>query len=622
MISRFRALWSNLFHRNQLDHDLDEELHAYSELALAEKVRTGMSPEEAHRATRREMGGAEQIKQRVRDIRVGALLDRLVQDVRYALRQMRKSSGFAATVVVTLTLGIGATTSIFTIVYSTLLRSLPYPEADRIVRIHDVRLQGRSTGGLVGVPRFFDLAARSKSFVSGGFFYFEAPTLIAGNGQAVALKGAGVNAGFWKVFAVSPLLGRTFDEKDDQPNAPMVAVLSYGAWQRIFGGDQNIIGRQVTVNQKSATLIGVMPKGFNVPAGMDIWRPAQFSPGTWTWRGEGSRFINVAARLAPSVSIHAAQSDLRRIDKQLDHEHSDTDGDWRFDLIGMRDDLYGELRPASVVLFIASALLLLVACINVANLLLVRATAREREVALRRALGASEWRIRFQFLTEATLLAVTGGLAGLGLTLLLVRTLAARLPGRLGIPGVVEVNWPVAWFAFGLAVVCGIGFGLAPAIRKGGTALNLSLKQGEMQLAGGAGGWARNVFISAQVAISLVLLVGAFLLGESLWNLLKSPLGFVPEHLLTFRIGLPWTASAEATREFFANVQRRLEAVPGVIAVAQTSALPTEDWHARGSFDADWLPGQITMMRSTRRPGQFQEISCAPLGRLCSPGGS
>jgi predicted permease len=205
-------------------------------------------------------------------------------------------------------------------------------------------------------------------------------------------------------------------------------------------------------------------------------------------------------------------------------------------------------------------------------------------------LGASERRIQLQFLTEGTLLALTGGIGGLGLTFLLVRTVATKLPGRLGLPGTVEMNWPVAWFAFGLAVACGIGFGLVPALHKNRGTLSVSLKQGESQLAGRAGAWARNAFVSLQVAVSLVLLVGATLLGESLWNLVKSPLGFVPEHVLTFRLVLPWSAKPDAARDFHANVQQRLEALPGVIAVGQTSALPTEDWHARGNFDADWLP--------------------------------
>jgi putative ABC transport system permease protein len=572
------------------DERLREEMEQHLAMQTEENIRAGLSPEEARRQARMRLGPIEAVREQYHREEGIPLLECFLQDARFTLRQIRKSPGFGLIAVLTMMLGIGATTAIFTIVYATLLRSLPYPEADRIVRIHDVRLQGPSTGGLVSVPRFFDIVARSKSLASAAFIYFDDTALIAGSQLPSAIKGAGVNAGFWQVFGVNPLLGRTFNERDDQPNAPMVAVLSYAAWQRLFGGDPDVIGRQVTIEQKSTTIVGVMPKEFNVPAGIDLWRPAQFTPASETSRGDDSRSLNVLARLAPGVSIGSAQSDLRRIGEQLRQEHPDTDGLWQFAAISIRDDLYGELKPAILVLFIAAGFLLLVACINVANLLLARATARTREVALRRALGASERRIRLQFLTEATLLAITGGLAGLGLTFPLVRGLAAKLPGPLGMTGTVAVNWPVAWFAVGLSVACGIGFGLAPAIPNRRAALNIDLKQNEMQLAGRAGGWIRNLFISVQVAISLVLLVGAALLGESLWKLIESPLGFVPEHVLTFRIGLPKNADPDPTRHFYANLQRHLEALPGVIAVGQTSALPTGDWHTRGNFDVDWLP--------------------------------
>jgi putative ABC transport system permease protein len=574
----------------QKQADLERELQSDLELEEEEQQERGLPPEEARYAARRAFGNTTLIQEQTHDAWGGAPFEWLLQDVRYAFRQLRRSPGLAAAIVGTLTLGVGTTTAIFILLNSTLLRRLPYPDGDRILRIHDVRLQGRSNGGLVAVPRFFDLSTRSKSFESTGFFYFDDTTLIAGKQLPVSIRGAGANAGFWKVFGVRPLLGRVFDARDDQPHMPEVAVLSYAAWQHLFAGDADVIGRQVTIEQKSTTIVGVMPQDFRVPSGIDLWRPAQFSPGDWTWREEGSRFINVAARLAPGGSLAQAQADLHRIDEQLQREHPRTDGLWQFGAQSLRDDLYGELRPALLVLLLASGLLLLVACINVANLLLARATAREREVALRRALGASEFRIRLQFLTESTMLALLGGGAGLGVTFALVRTAAAKLPGRLGTPGTVEMNWPVVWFAFALAVAAGIVFGLAPALGSHARALSIVLKQGGSRIGSAAGHGVRSAFLSVQVGVSLVLLVGASLLGESLWNLLKSPLGFVPENVLTFRIVLPWNAGAAPIRDFYGNVQRRIEELPGVIAVGQTSALPTEDWHARGGFDSDWLP--------------------------------
>jgi putative ABC transport system permease protein len=571
--------------------DLERELSSDLELEEQEQRERGLPPEEAHYAALRAFGNTTLIKEHTHEAWGRAPFERLSQDLRYASRQLRRSPGFAAAVVGTLTLGIGATTTIFTLVYGTLIRSLPYRDSDRIVRIHDVRLQGQSTGGLVGTPRFYDLVARTKSFESLGFYYFDHPTLIAGTHLPMAMKGVSASAGLWNVLETQPLRGRTFNEQDDQPNAPDVAVLSYSAWQQNFGADLSAIGRQATIDGKSTTIIGVMPQSFHMPAGIDLWRPAQFDQSQWgAYRGDGTRFLNVIARLKKGVSLPAAQSDLQRICEQLQREHPDTDGIWKFSMLSLRNELYGELRPALLVLLIASGFLLLIACINVANLQLTRVTVRRREVALRRALGASEGRIRLQFLTESTVLAFTGACAGLALTCALVRTLATRLPGRLGLPGTIDMYWPVVWFALSLAVAASIVFGLAPALRARGTALNDSLKQGGTHLAGAAGGWARNVFISVQVGASLVLLVASSLLTESLWNLLKSPLGFTPDHALTFRIVLPWNFTPAATRDFFANVQSRLEVLPGVVAVGQATALPTEDWHARNSYDADWLP--------------------------------
>ncbi|MGB6687592.1 MAG: ABC transporter permease [Terracidiphilus sp.] len=578
-----------LLRRGRFRDELDEETAFHREQAEGDFISAGMKPEDARYAAARQFGNATRVHERTHET-VGFAFEHVWQDCRYAARQLFRSPGFSASVMGTLMLGIGATTAIFTLVYATMMCSLPYPEADRTVRIHDVRLQGRSTGGLVSVPRFYDIQARATSFESVGFFFFEDATLIAGAEQPMSIRRAGTNAGFWRVYGARPLLGRGIDERDDRPNAPAVAVLSYRAWRQLFGGDPGVIGRQVTIEQKSTTIVGVMPREFNVPNGIDLWRAAQFNPGDWKWRDEGTRFINVFARLKPGVPIGNAQSDLQRIGEQLKHEHADTDGMWQFGALSLRDDLYGDLRPALAVLTMASGFLLLIACINVSNLFLTRSTARQREMALRRALGASERRIQLQFLVESVLLSLAGGLAGLGLTYTLVRFVASRLPGRPGLPGAVAMNWPVVGLAFALAVGAGIVFGVAPAVRNRRRSLNASLKSGEPHLSGTDGGAVRSVLIAIQVGLSLVLLIAACLLTESLWNLVKSPLGFAPDHLLTFCINLPWSSDQSAIRSFFLNTQQRIESLPGVAAVGQIDALPTVDWHLRSNFDADWLP--------------------------------
>jgi putative ABC transport system permease protein len=588
-MSLFRKLaW--LLRRGRFRSDLDEEMAFHRAQSQKEFEAEGMAPKQARLAARRQFGNDVKLREESHEI-VRFRLESVWQDARYAFRQLMRSPGFAFTAVLTLALGIGATTSIYTLVYATLLRGLPYPEADRILHIEDVRLEGRSTGGLVGLPRFFDVSARSRSFESLGYFYFDHPTLIAGTQLPIPVKAAGANGQFWKLFGVQPLLGRTFDQRDCLPNTPDRVVLSYSAWQEFFGGDRSVIDRQVLLDQKQATIVGVMPPSFRVPNGVDLWRPSHFTPGQFgDFRHEGTRFVNVYARMKPGVTAPAAQADLNTIGGQLQREHPATDAVWQFRSDSLRDNLYGTVRPALLVLLIASGFLLLIACINVANLLLSRATVREREVALRRALGASEGRILLQFLTESTLLTLIGGCFGLASSYLLVRTIGAKLPGSLGTPELIGMNWPVAGFALTLSACAGIAFGLVPAWQNRRVELCAALKRGEMRLAGSTGSGLRHAFISVQVGLSLMLLVGASLLAQSLGNLMKSPLGFDPDHLLTFAVNLPWNTKAAAIRNFYAGVQQGIESMPGVTAVGQIDALPTTDWHLRSNFDADWLP--------------------------------
>ncbi|HTT81934.1 MAG TPA: ABC transporter permease, partial [Rhizomicrobium sp.] len=273
----------------------------------------------------------EQIKEGVRAARVGAWLETLLRDIRFGVRMLRKNPGFTAVAVLTLALGIGATTAMFTLVYSALLRKLPYPHAERILAIHDKRIEGRSAGGLMTGPRFFDIQARSRSFQSMAFFYFDPATLIAGRTLPVSVSTAGANAGFWDVFDVAPVLGRTFDAANDVPNAPAAVVLSYQGWQKIFDGDRNAIGRQVKLNQRAATIIGIMPQNFAGPGGVDLWHAAQLTASTWgSYRGEGLRYLNVLGRLRPGVTMEQARSDLQRIGGELRRQYPATDGTWRF----------------------------------------------------------------------------------------------------------------------------------------------------------------------------------------------------------------------------------------------------------------------------------------------------
>ncbi|HVT97954.1 MAG TPA: ABC transporter permease [Acidobacteriaceae bacterium] len=582
-------MWA-MFRRRRLDGELDTELRAHLEMATEDHRRRGMSEIEAREAALRDFGGVTQVRETVRE-REGLLwAENLRRDVLYAMRQMKKSPGFAAVVVLTLALGIGATTAMFTVVYSTLMRALPYPDAEKILALHDARIQGVSTGGLMGAPRFFDVKARNRSFESLGFFFFDHPTLIAGRQLPVAVEAVGTNGEFWNVAGVRPLLGRVYGSQDDEPNAPETAVLSYSGWQKIFGGDRSVIREQIRLDGRAVTIVGVMPAEFNMPSGVDLWHDAQFAAADWkSYRGEGARFINVFGRLRPGVTLETAQADLDRIGEQLRAEYPHTDGLWRFTSQTLRESRYGTMRPALLALVVAAALLLLIACINVANLLLSRATARQREVALRRALGASAGRIAMQYLTESVVLGLAGGGAGVAAAFVLIRGVAAKLPGKLGVPGTVEMNWPVVLVALVIALGTGIAFGVAPVLESRRVELNTTMKQGEARV-GGSGHKLRSALVSVQVGLSLILLVGAALMAKSLWHLLTNPLGFVPEHVLTVSVKVPWDTKDAGIRNFFGEVQRRLENLPGVQAVGQMDALPTVDWHLRSNFDADWLP--------------------------------
>lgn len=585
----FRKL-ALLLGRRQFGDELTEEMAFHRDQAQRELEAGGTPRPEARRAVLRRFGNEMKLREQSHEV-VSFRLENLWRDLRFAMRQLLRSPGFAMTVVLTLALGIGATTAMYSLVYAALLRSLPYRDAGRILHIEDQRVHGRSTGGLVALPRYFDLAARSRSFESIAYVFFDNPTMISAGQLPMATKAASANGQFWSLFGVQPMLGRTFGDADCLPNAPDAVVLSYAAWQRWFGADAGAVGKTVLLDQKAATIVGVMPASFRISGAVDLWRPSHFTPGQFRgYRGDGTRFVNLYARMRDGVPRGQAEAELESIGSQLQREFPDSDGDWRFVAESLRDSIYGTSKPALIVLLSAAATLLLIACINVANLQLSRATVRVREIALRRAMGASDGRILLQLLTESVLLSLSGGAVGVGGAVLIVRSVATRLPGISGVEQGVLMQWPVMGFALALSLIAGIGFGLAPVWQNRRRDLAAALQNGEARTAGSAGSGVRSVFIAVQVGLSLMLLVGACLLGESLWKLVKTPLGFTPEHVLTFSANLPWNTKPAEIHQFFWGLQEDISALPGVKAVGEIDALPTTDWHLRSNFDADWLP--------------------------------
>lgn len=575
--------------RKRSQSDFSSEVQSHITLETDRLRAMGLSEEEARSQAHKLFGNVLHSQERFYESQRVPWLNHLEKDLTYAARQLTKNKTFTIIAALTLALGVGSTTAIFTLVHTTLLQALRFRDGDRIVHISDVRITGQSTAGLVGVPRFFDLQARSKSFDSLAFFYFDHPTLIVVPSLPTPLAGTSVSGQYWKTIGIKPILGRAFTEDDHRANSPQVAIISYSVWKRLFSGDPDVVNRQVTLDGKGATIVGVLPQGLEYPRKIEIWTPSHFDPAQWTWRGEGTRFVGVLGRLKQNVPFSSMQEELRSIGERMRREHPDTDANWQFGSESMRDYLYGRVKTALLVLMAASGVLLIIACINIANLLLSRGTTRAQEIALRRALGASQSRILAQFVTENTLLALLGGGIGLLAAYVAIRWLGTDLPGRLGNSGI-EMSWPIVWFTFAIAVLTGIVFGCVPALQARRIDLNTNLKRGDARVGGAAGSGMRTAFISTEVALSLVLLVGASLLAESLWHLIKSPLGFQPEHVLTFEIKLPRNEKASAVKGFFDGLQSGISSLPGVIAVGQISALPTVDWHLRSNFDVDWKP--------------------------------
>ena len=511
------------------------------------------------------------------------------QDVRYALRQSQRSPGFTAVVVLTLALGIGANSAIFTVVEAVLLRPLPYPKSDQIVELQDFNPRRVENHGIISVPRLQDVRDQNHVFESVAYQFLVNSTLALPGKLPERAQGSGVSGDFWKVMGVQPLLGKTFDASGDTPHSADYTVLSYGLWQRRFGGDKNVIGQQITLGGQTSTVTGVMPRGFDYPSGTELWRTTHFPLWQITNRGDASRFMAAVARLKPDVSLRDAQNDLTVIAGRLAQQHQQTDADWVFRIVPLHSALVGDLRPALLVLMAAVVLVLLIACANVANLLLSRAAFRQREVAIRQTLGAGRWRLITQFLTEGVLLCLAGACVGLAIVIPLIQVLVSRLPKGLVQPEGIHVNAAVVAFTFSVCVLTGILVGLAPAWSLLRADVQTTLKEAEVRTTGLSSYRFRGFMIAAEVGLSLLLLVGAGLLIETFWKLQQTQLGFNPDHVLTFEISFPWGSDPIRLHRFYSAVLDRLHAIPGVKAAGTITRLPLHTFSLPRTF---WLEGE------------------------------
>jgi putative ABC transport system permease protein len=570
---RLSSLWRNLFDKTNVEHELNEELRAHLDLLSDQKINDGLTPEAARRAALVELGGVEHVKEGVREVRHGRLLEDLAQDTRYALRSLRKHPGFTTVAILTLALGIGANTAIFSVINTVLLRPLPYENADRLVVIVETVAE-RSIGG-ASYANFVDWRNQNTTFANVAAVRQRESFNLTGTGESERLQGRLVSANFLSTLGVSPIVGRDFVTEDDRPGVAPVVILSHALWQRRFGGKQDIIGQQITLNRESYTVVGITSPEFQYGFDADVSVPIGLSAERFSPRGRDPG-IDTVARLKDGVSTEAANAELNTIAARLEQQYPDTNKTRRVRLESLRETIVGDIRPMLLTMLGAVGLVLLIACANVANLLLARSARRQREIAIRTALGAGRRRILRQLFTESLLLALAAGVVGLLLALAGTSLLSAYVPE--GIPRVSEIRTDalVLAFTFGASLLTGLLFGLAPALQTSNPVLTETLKEGERNSSPGHNRTGK-VLVVAEVALTLVLLVGAGLLVKSFWRLMNVDPGFNPENLLALQISVNAGADeGPRVANFLDQLQERVRRLPGVESVAISNGLPFE----------------------------------------------
>ena len=515
----------------------------------------------------------------------------MIQDLRYALRLLIKSPSFTLVALATLALGIAANAAIFSVVYTLLLKPLPYREPERLVMLwQDLRARGGPDDEWLAPAHFFDWRARATSLESSALFRGGNPSLT-GVGEPEQLRGWLVTADFFRMLGVAPALGRDFRADDDRPGAPATAILTHGLWMRRFGGDPSTVGRTITLNREPCTVIGVLPPSFRSPfLAPEIFRPLQLNP---VGASRGNITLQMIARRKPGVSFEQAQAELLTVGAAVAAAHPETDKGATIKLTRLHDEIVGDVRTAVLALLGAVVLVLLIACANIGNLQLARASIRAREIAVRTALGAARRRIVRQLLTESALLGLLGSIAGLLLSYWMLDGLLALAPE--GTPRLGEIHIDPAVLAFGAALAVGttIAFGLVPAVHSIRGDMAATIKEGGKGTgAPHAGVVARSVFVAAELALALMLLVAAGLLMRTLTNMQGVSPGFDPANVVTATLALPAVGYEEApkVRAFYRSVLERLDSAPGVKAAGIVSVLPFSGDDTDTGFEIEGRP--------------------------------
>ena len=596
----------SLVRRDRLDRELTQELEAHLEMHIDDNRRLGMSADEARRQALIKLGGVEQVKERYRDRRGLPVLEVAIRDLRFALRLMRRSPGFSAVVLVTLTIGIGANTVMFSVVNTLLLRPLPYHQPERLMSVQTLNPSRQPS--VTAPPDFYAYRQQNRSLEQIDAFYSRAYNLT-GTREPERLQTLIVSAGFFSALGIPPSIGRGFISQDEQWGSHRVAILTHGLWQRRFGGDQRIVGQAITLNGEPFVVVGILPRDFSF-LGMEsqLVVPMAFAPGD-AMNSHSNYFLRMIGRLKPDVTREQAVADLNTILGAIIKEQSVNQGR-TMGIVPLRDVLVrNDVRRALLILLGAVGFVLLISCANLANLLVSRAAVRQREIAVRLALGASRGRLLRQFLVESLLLSLAG--AGLGLALAYMSADALNLVSQRMLPRAadIRVDTTVLIFTLVVATITGALLGLAPAAQTAGTDVSAGLKEGT-RTASDSGGRSRlrSGLVVAQVALSLVLLSGAGLMVKSMYQLLHVQSGFSADGVLTMEINLPAEKYIDSRPErqfsldaysraatFFDEAIRRVRTLPGAQAVGAISDLPLmgESWGKGLTFYDRPLPTDL-----------------------------
>jgi putative ABC transport system permease protein len=594
MVASIKTLCSRIrgwFTRARVDQDFDQELSSHLEMLTSENVKQGMSPDKAKRAAQMRLGGVTQLKETNRELRGLPMLETFLQDVRYALRMLRKNPGFTSIVILTLALGIGANTAIFSVVYAVLLKPLPYANAGQLVNVFETRLQDGIQKSGWSYESFKELREQNTVFSEVAGFAQHQLTLT-GSGEPSVVTTSVVTPEFFTVFGAKPLAGRTFSPEDGNRGAAPVVILNENLWRDVFGADPKILGSSIQLDKKSFTVIGIMPAAFRFPrltVSEQLWIPLAQDPLFGSWMDQRDRhWLPVTGRLKPDVSPARAQAELEAITARLAKEFPAQNGGWSATMTPLQEDITGNVRPALLVLLGAAGLVLLIACANIANLLLTRATSRAREIAIRSALGAGRMRIIRQLLSETVVLGLLGGLLGILLAYWGVRGLSSLLPTNMPRANEIHVDAFVLIFALLLSIVASVVFGLAPALFAANTNLQTTLREGSGRSGESATRRrARSLLATAEIAIAMVLLVAAGLVLRSFSKLISVNPGFEVKHMVKAEVSLPrfQYSTPQQWANFSTDLLTRIQAHPGMQDSAVGLPLPIAHPNVNVTFD-------------------------------------